>query len=38
MDGVDTAVGKHRDVELGGLFGFTVKPEAGGNVSHGFSS
>jgi hypothetical protein len=31
MDGIDMAVGKQRSVEIGGLFGFAVEPETGGN-------
>src|SRR5436305_5863114 len=38
MDGIDTAVGEQRGVEISGLFGFAVEPETGGNGRHGFSS
>jgi hypothetical protein len=36
MDGINMAIGEQRGVEIGGLFGFAVEPEAGGNVSQGF--
>jgi hypothetical protein len=38
MDGIDVAVRKQRGIEIGGLFGFAVEPETGGNAGHGFSS
>jgi hypothetical protein len=35
MDRTNMAVGEQRGIELGGLFGVTIEPEARGNARHG---
>jgi len=34
MDRINMAVGEQRGIELGGLFGVAIKPEAGGDARH----
>jgi hypothetical protein len=34
VDAIDTAVREQRGIEISGLFGFAVEPEARGNVGH----
>src|SRR6516225_7328164 len=37
MDRINTAVGEHRGIEFGDLFGVAVKPKARGDARHGAS-